>query len=163
MSDVVINFAGIFQVKDDLWRFVNTIDEHQKVLVFTVNSKQDFSNILRIETSGIQKLLMQIGIPANMLGFSYIVTALEIIAINPDYLNNITKGLYPDVAEKCSSTPARVERNIRHAIETCFLKGNLENIERIFHTSSYSSSNKGAPTNSKFLADIYYYMVNNKL
>ena len=161
MSDVFINFAGIFHVKDDLWRFVNTVEDHQKVLVFTINSENDFKNVFRIETSGIQKFLMQIGIPANMLGFSYIVTALELIALDPDYLNNITKGLYVDVAEKCSSTVTRVERNIRHAIEIGFLKGNLEEIEKIFHSSSYS--NKGAPTNSKFLADVYYYMVNNGL
>lgn len=161
MSNVFIDFAGIFHVKDELWRFIDTMEEHQKVIVFTIDSKSDIKNVLRIETSGIQKLLMQIGIPANMLGFSYIVTALELIALNPDYLNNITKGLYTDVAKKCSSTSARVERNIRHAIEIGFLKGNLEEIEKIFHSSSYS--NKGAPTNSKFLADIYYYMVNNEL
>lgn len=161
MSNVFIDFAGIFHVKDELWRFIDTMGEHQKVIVFTIDSKSDIKNVLRIETSGIQKLLMQIGIPANMLGFSYIVTALELIALNPDYLNNITKGLYADVAQKCSSTSARVERNIRHAIEIGFLKGNLEEIEKIFQSSSYS--NKGAPTNSKFLADIYYYMVNNEL
>lgn len=161
MSDVFINFAGIFHVKDDLWRFINTVEDHQKVLVFTINGEDDFKNVFRIETSGIQKLLMQIGIPANMLGFSYIVTALELIALDPDYLNNITKGLYVDVAEKCSSTAVRVERNIRHAIEIGFLKGNLKEIEKIFPSSFYSS--KGAPTNSKFLSTIYYYMVNNKL
>ncbi len=69
MSDISITYAGIFHVKDDLWRFINTMEDHQKVLVFTINSENDFKNVLRIETSGIQKLLMQIGIPANMLGF----------------------------------------------------------------------------------------------
>ena len=76
-------------------------------------------------------------------------------------LPNITKGLYADVSEKCSSTPVRVERNIRHAIEIGFLKGNLEMIKKIFTSSNYSD--KGAPTNSNFLAAIYYYMVNNEL
>ena len=163
MSNVFIDLAGIFHVKDDLWRFIDTMGDHQKVIVFTINSKNDIKNVFRIETSGIQKILMQIGIPANMLGFSYIVTALELIALDTEYLNNITKGLYADVAKKCSSTSARVERNIRHAIETGFLKGNMEIIEKIFPPASYSNSNKGAPTNSKFLADIYYYMVNNEL
>ena len=153
MSNVFIDFAGIFHVKDDLFRFIDTMEDHQKVLIFTINSENDFKNVLRIETSGIQKLLMQIGIPANMLGFSYIVTALELIALDPDYLNHITKGLYVDVAKKCSSTAARVEIG--------FLKGDLEEIEKIFHCSSYSD--KGAPTNSKFLAEVYYYMVNNEL
>ena len=107
MSDVSITYAGIFHVKDDLWRFINTMEDHQKVLVFTIN------------------------------------------------------GLYADVSEKCSSTPVRVERNIRHAIEIGFLKGNLEMIKKIFTSSNYSD--KGAPTNSNFLAAIYYYMVNNEL
>ena len=142
-------------------RFINTMEDHQKVLVFTINGENNIKSIFRIETSGIQKLLMQIGIPANLLGFSYIVTALELIALNPEYLNNITKGLYADVSEKCSSTPVRVERNIRHAIEIGFLKGNLEMIKKIFTSSNYSD--KGAPTNSNFLAAIYYYMVNNEL
>ena len=161
MSNIFIDFAGIFHVKDDLWRFIDTMEDHQKVLIFTINSENNLKNVLRIETSGIQKLLMQIGIPANMLGFSYIVTALELIALTPDYINNITKGLYVEIARKCSSTPVRVERNIRHAIEAAFLKGNLEVIEKIFSSSSYSA--KGAPTNSKFLAEVYYYMVNNEL
>ena len=159
MSNVFIDFAGVFHVKDDLSRFIDTMEDHQKVIVFTIDSekkdvKNEVNNILRIETSGIQKLLMQIGIPANMLGFSYIVTALELIALHPDYINNITKGLYVEVANRCSSTSARVERNIRHAIETGFLKGNMDIIERIFPSASYSDSNKGAPTNSKFLADV---------
>ena len=152
MSDVSITYAGIFHVKDDLWRFINTMEDHQKVLVFTINGENNIKSIFRIETSGI---------PANLLGFSYIVTALELIALNPEYLNNITKGLYADVSEKCSSTPVRVERNIRHAIEIGFLKGNLEMIKKIFTSSNYSD--KGAPTNSNFLAAIYYYMVNNEL
>ena len=92
MSNVFIDFAGIFHVKDDLFRFIDTMEDHQKVLIFTINSENDFKNVLRIETSGIQKLLMQIGIPANMLGFSYIVTALELIALDPDYLTTLQKG-----------------------------------------------------------------------
>ena len=96
--------------------------------------------------------------PDVLSGFSLGASS---IALDPDYLNHITKGLYVDVAKKCSSTAARVERNIRHAIEIGFLKGDLEEIEKIFHCSSYSD--KGAPTNSKFLAEVYYYMVNNEL
>ena len=39
MSDVSITYAGIFHVKDDLWRFINTMEDHQKVLVFTINGE----------------------------------------------------------------------------------------------------------------------------
>ena len=54
MSDVSITYAGIFHVKDDLWRFINTMEDHQKVLVFTINGENNIKSIFRIETSGIQ-------------------------------------------------------------------------------------------------------------
>lgn len=61
MSDVSITYAGIFHVKDDLWRFINTMEDHQKVLVFTINGENNIKSIFRIETWN-SKLLMQIGI-----------------------------------------------------------------------------------------------------
>lgn len=72
MSNVFIDFAGIFHVKDDLFRFIDTMEDHQKVLIFTINSENNLKNVLRIETSGIQKLLMQIGIPANKIGRAHV-------------------------------------------------------------------------------------------
>ncbi len=51
MSDVSITYAGIFHVKDDLWRFINTMEDHQKVLVFTINGENNIKSIFRIETS----------------------------------------------------------------------------------------------------------------
>ena len=47
MSNVFIDFAGIFHVKDDLFRFIDTMEDHQKVLIFTINSENDFKNVLR--------------------------------------------------------------------------------------------------------------------
>ncbi|MCI6858915.1 MAG: sporulation initiation factor Spo0A C-terminal domain-containing protein [Eubacterium sp.] len=161
MNDVTVNFAGIFHVKDDLWEFVNNMDEHEKVIIFTVGNDRDFKKVFRIDTTGVQKLLLQIGIPANTLGFSYIVTAMELIAMNPEYLQNITKWLYVDIAKKCSSTPHRVERNIRTAISIGFTRGNLDLIEDIFGWSI--RADKGIPTNSQFLANVYYYMINHEL
>lgn len=114
--------------------------------------------VFRVETNQIHKVLLSIGVPPNLLGYSYIVYALELILINPDYMHAITKELYADIAEKYCSTPSRVERDIRHAIGVAFLYGNLKYIEKIFRNCI--RADKGIPTNSLFLSRLYYYISN---
>jgi two-component system response regulator (stage 0 sporulation protein A) len=65
-------------------------------------------------------------------------------------LNSITKTLYPEIAIKYQTTPNRVERAIRHAIETAWERSDLETINKMFR---YTIRNdKGKPTNSEFIA-----------
>ena len=60
--------------------------------------------------------------------------------------------LYPTVAEKYSSTPQKVERAIRNAIESAWERGNPDSIDAMFgYTVNYT---KGKPTNSEFIAMI---------
>ena len=64
----------------------------------------------------------------------------------------IAKVLYPEVARRYNTTPSRVERAVRHAIETAWDRGDLETLQRYF---GYTVSNtKGKPTNSEFIAMI---------
>ena len=64
--------------------------------------------------------------------------------------NAITKVLYPQVAKAFQTTPSRVERAIRHAIEVAWDRGDLDTLQRFF---GYTVSNtKGKPTNSEFIA-----------
>ena len=64
--------------------------------------------------------------------------------------NAITKVLYPQVAKTFNTTPSRVERAIRHAIEVAWDRGDLDTLQRFF---GYTVSNtKGKPTNSEFIA-----------
>ena len=64
--------------------------------------------------------------------------------------NAITKVLYPQVAKTFQTTPSRVERAIRHAIEVAWDRGDLDTLQRFF---GYTVSNtKGKPTNSEFIA-----------
>ena len=74
-----------------------------------------------------------------------------IIAVNDmDVINAITKVLYPQVAKAFGTTPSRVERAIRHAIEVAWDRGDLDTLQRFF---GYTVSNtKGKPTNSEFIA-----------
>ena len=62
----------------------------------------------------------------------------------------VTKSLYPAVAKMYSSTPSRVERAIRHAIETAWRRGNQKFLSEYFGRTVQSS--RGKPTNSEFIA-----------
>jgi two-component system response regulator (stage 0 sporulation protein A) len=114
--------------------------------------------LFRVESNIIHEVLLSIGIPPNLLGYMYLVEAMQMILLNPLYLHNVTKGLYIDIARKYSTKPQRVERAIRHAINTAWLIGNIEYIEHIF--KNCVNPNKGVPTNSLFLARLYFYISN---
>ena len=122
------------------------------MLAVQPNNKTDD---IRIETSRIHEVLLSIGIPPNLLGSTYIITAVEYIWLNPLYLNVITKGLYADIASKYGVSASSVERAIRHAIGVGWSYGNIDYIHHIFRNSI--RPDKGAPTNSLFLSRLFYY------
>jgi two-component system response regulator (stage 0 sporulation protein A) len=97
-------------------------------------------------------IIHEIGIPAHIKGYQYVREAIITAVQNPASIGAVTKILYPGVAEKYSTTPSRVERAIRHAIEVAWDRGDLETLQSIF---GYTVSNvKGKPTNSEFIAMI---------
>lgn len=98
----------------------------------------------------VTNILHEIGVPAHIRGYHYMREAI-IMAINDiDVLNYITKELYPAIAKKCNTTPSRVERAIRHAIEVAWSRGKVDAIDALF---GYTVNNhKGKPTNSEFIA-----------
>ena len=92
----------------------------------------------------------QSGVPAHIKGYQYLREAIIIAVNDMDVINAITKVLYPQVAKAFSTTPSRVERAIRHAIEVAWDRGDLDTLQRFF---GYTVSNtKGKPTNSEFIA-----------
>lgn len=107
-------------------------------------------------TSHIRMLLLEIGIPANLLGFTYIVYAVQLALTNSEYSLRITKQLYIDVAYHFSVKPACVEKCMRKAIATGMEYGRVELIERIFGSSI--NPEKGVPTNSQFIASVCLYI-----
>ena len=113
---------------------------------------------VKITTPKIHEVLLSLGMPPNLLGYTYIITALEFISLNPLYLNVITKGLYKDIADKYGTTPASVERGIRHAICVAWQYGNLNYIDHIFYNCV--RPDKGTPTNSLFLTRLFHYFNN---
>lgn len=98
----------------------------------------------------ITKIIQDIGVPAHIKGYLYLRESINIVINDIEYLGAVTKELYPAVAEKFNTTPSRVERAIRHAIEVAWNRGNLESIDQIFGYTV--NNNKGKPTNSEFIA-----------
>lgn len=107
------------------------------------------SNELEID---ITNMIHEVGVPAHIKGYQFLRDAITLVVTNKEYLNAITKELYPTVAAMNSTTPSRVERAIRHAIELAWNRGKLETLESLF---GYTIKNdKGKPTNSEFIAII---------
>ena len=97
-------------------------------------------------------VIHEIGVPAHIKGYQYLREAIMIAVDDMEVINAVTKILYPAVAKRFSTTPSRVERAIRHAIEVAWDRGDLETLQKYF---GYTVSNaKGKPTNSEFIAMI---------
>ena len=62
-------------------------------------------------------VLMNIGVPAGIKGFTYICDAIELFNTDPYYPDGKISALYIDIAKKYHTTPSRVERSIRHAFD----------------------------------------------
>ena len=100
----------------------------------------------------VTSIIHEIGVPAHIKGYQYLREAIMIAVEDMDVINAVTKVLYPEVAKRFATTPSRVERAIRHAIEVAWDRGDLETLQKYF---GYTVSNaKGKPTNSEFIAMI---------
>ena len=106
--------------------------------------------------SVVTEVIHEIGVPAHIKGYQYLREAIILTIQDMDVINAVTKVLYPAVARKFSTTPSRVERAIRHAIEVAWDRGDVETLQRFF---GYTVSGiKGKPTNSEFIAMIADYL-----
>lgn len=100
----------------------------------------------------ITNIMHDIGVPAHIRGHQYLREAILLSIHNQDLLGAVTKTLYPSVATTYNTTPSRVERAIRHAIEVAWSRGRLDTLQNVFgYTINVT---KGKPTNSEFIAMI---------
>ena len=98
----------------------------------------------------VTEIIHEVGVPAHIKGYQYLREAIIMSVNNMDMLNSITKIFYPGIAKKFDTTPSRVERAIRHAIEVAWSRGKMDTLDDLF---GYTISNgKGKPTNSEFIA-----------
>lgn len=104
---------------------------------------------LSLETD-VTNIIHEIGVPAHIKGYQYLRDAIMMSVNDSEMLNSITKQLYPTIAKQHKTTPSRVERAIRHAIEVAWSRGKMDTIDELF---GYTVNNgKGKPTNSEFVA-----------
>ena len=98
----------------------------------------------------VTDMIHEIGVPAHIKGYQYLREAIMMSVNDIEMLNSITKILYPTIAKQFQTTPSRVERAIRHAIEVAWSRGKMDTIDDLF---GYTINNgKGKPTNSEFIA-----------
>ena len=132
----------------DMTALVERLEEIRggESLRMSVPRRPDKNSIEAMVTS----IIHEIGVPAHIKGYQYLREAIIIAVNDMDVINAITKVLYPQVAKTFSTTPSRVERAIRHAIEVAWDRGDLDTLQKFFGYTVYNT--KGKPTNSEFIA-----------
>lgn len=146
----------VHKILDDL---LNTNKEFQ--IMITVPSSKEAKkseNSKASVTSGpvrdleqdVTDMIHEIGVPAHIKGYQYLREAIMMSVEDSTMISSITKILYPTIAKRFQTTPSRVERAIRHAIEVAWSRGRMETLDSLF---GYTIDNsKGKPTNSEFIA-----------
>lgn len=98
----------------------------------------------------VTEMIHEIGVPAHIKGYQYLREAIIMSVEDTTVLSSITKILYPEIAKRFKTTPSRVERAIRHAIEVAWNRGKMETLDSLFGYTI--NTGKGKPTNSEFIA-----------
>lgn len=152
----------MFQILTDLMK---TEKEFQIMITVPGKKEEENGRYLFAESNNISKsgrkkeydleqevtdMIHEIGVPAHIKGYQYLREAIMMAVEDIDMLNSITKVLYPTIAKRFQTTPSRVERAIRHAIEVAWSRGRMETLDSLFGYTV--NTGKGKPTNSEFIA-----------
>ena len=100
----------------------------------------------------ISEILVELGMPCHIKGYRYSAYAIKLATENSNILDSVTGVLYPSVAEHHGTTARIVERGIRHSIEVCWDRIDINIMEKYFGNTV--SQEKGKPTNAEFIARI---------
>ncbi len=120
-----------------------------KALAIEPQVKRDRMDERNLEKD-VTDMIHEIGVPAHIKGYQYLREAIMMCVEDVDMLGSITKVLYPTIADRFQTTPSRVERAIRHAIEVAWSRGRMETLDSLFGYTV--NTGKGKPTNSEFIA-----------
>ena len=118
--------------------------------VFSLNLEKKAEKTEEDLETDVTEIIHEVGIPAHIKGYQYLRDAIVMSVKDMDMLNSITKVLYPTIAKKYQTTPSRVERAIRHAIEVAWSRGRMDTLDDMFGYTI--NRGKGKPTNSEFIA-----------
>lgn len=129
--------------------------KEMKLQSFKDEEKVEDINIIKekskrsLETM-VTRIMHDVGVPAHIKGYQYLRDSIIMVIKDLDAINAMTKKLYPSIADSHKTTPSRVERAIRHAIEVAWSRGQIEAIDDLFGFTV--NAGKGKPTNSEFIA-----------
>lgn len=98
----------------------------------------------------VTSMMHQMNVPPHVKGYQYLRDSIVSVIQEVSLLDAVTKELYPMIADKYHTTPSRVERGIRHAIELAWNRSNVEIKNRLF--GYIVSVERGKPANSEFIA-----------
>lgn len=125
------------------------IRERRFLIEPPISIKQESKKVHDLEQD-VTDMIHEIGVPAHIKGYQYLREAIMMAVEDMEMLNSITKILYPTIAKRFTTTPSRVERAIRHAIEVAWSRGRMETLDALFGYTV--NTGKGKPTNSEFIA-----------
>ena len=108
---------------------------------------EDQGNVL---DEKLVNILLSVGISANLQGYTFLKESIKMVVEDPMTINRVTKVMYPNIAKKFDTTPCRVERAIRHALEVSYNRGKIYNLNQLFGLDIFDKYDK--PTNSEFVA-----------
>lgn len=100
----------------------------------------------------VTRIFHEMGIPAHFRGYVYLREAIMMSVRDVELLGNITKNLYPRIADKYKSTASGVESAIRHTIEVGWQRGNVEYMCGFFGYADVSKAR--FPTTASFIAKV---------
>ena len=150
-NDKVYRMLNELMREDKEFQIMITVPSGQKERVKqTAEAREPERVKVRDLEKDVTDMIHEIGVPAHIKGYQYLREAIMLSVNNNEMLNCITKVLYPTIAKKYETTPSRVERAIRHAIEVAWSRGRMETLDALFGYTI--NTGKGKPTNSEFIA-----------
>lgn len=139
--------------KDKEFQIMITVPSTKKEMPRSYEQKTETTMVSAIKRDlekDVTDMIHEIGVPAHIKGYQYLREAIMMSVNDIEMLNSITKLLYPSIAKRFDTTPSRVERAIRHAIEVAWSRGKMETLDALFGYTI--NTGKGKPTNSEFIA-----------
>lgn len=147
----------VFQILSDLLHtdkefqiMITVPSAEKKKTLYEEGFEAQSTPVQRDLEKDVTDMIHEIGVPAHIKGYQYLREAIMMSVEDIEMLSSITKILYPTIAKKFQTTPSRVERAIRHAIEVAWSRGRMETLDGLFGYTI--NTGKGKPTNSEFIA-----------
>ncbi len=148
-DEKIIEEANQYGIDYYMLKPVNFQNLEKRILSININKSK---NKLFNQEAIIADMLHKLGIPSHIRGYQYIKEGIMIVYRGGNHISYITKDVYSEIAKKFDTTPTRVERAIRHAIEVSWNRGDINLMEETFGNSL--NINRDKPTNAEYLTTI---------